>query len=647
MNQYLTNHLKLSSKLKPRKVDILLFLLVALASCLALLSFFSFNKSIYHSVVLQNRQYTKQLSSYATQIFQTQTEQRFTILENTDIFLDSYDTKQLFSSSTMKQLTKIKDKYGFSLVGIMDQDGNTKNTNSLSSITSDMQLFNQIFTGERYISDVIETGVSDETMILFAVPIEHEDTVIATLYAHYKVANIVEHFNTLPSDINYFQIIDSNGTYITRSSSSHALAKTSSSSIWEELQKYNYHDLTSPSQIKNSLSKGESGSFVFSYGDEGRFVSYQPLGISNWYLFCAVPEKSIAQHADDISDTSFILLLRIVLYLLFIFLVIFYYMRRIYQVIQLKNEELKVYNHMFQLVLQKTNDVPFLIDLAKQQITFYSSSFPDGQRTYSIKQVCPENLKAKNYIAKESYEDYQKLYQLLFFEKNDFNHSTLLHLKLLGGYTWFQVTLLASYYKQSKKHMLGVLENYEEQKIKDLEIERRKQESLNLSQKSERDFLTGLFNREALQSKINEHLRLTQYAKEMQGFCIIDLDHFKDVNDKMGHMKGDEVLQDVAHILSHKFRKNDIIGRLGGDEFVVLIKDLSDIDEVIKLASEINEQLQITYENEGCSITVSASIGISLAPKHGTTFDELYEKADLSLYDVKRSTKNSFRIYKS
>ena len=195
--------------------------------------------------------------------------------------------------------------------------------------------------------------------------------------------------------------------------------------------------------------------------------------------------------------------------------------------------------------------------------------------------------------------------------------------------------------------MIGVLENYEEQKIKDLEIERRKQESLNLSQKSERDFLTGLFNREALQSKINEHLRLTQYSKEMQGFCIIDLDHFKDINDKMGHMKGDEVLQDVAHILSHKFRKNDIIGRLGGDEFVVLIKDLSDVDEIIKLASEINEQLQITYENEGCSITVSASIGISLAPKHGTTFDELYEKADLSLYDVKRSTKNNFRIYKS
>lgn len=379
--------------------------------------------------------------------------------------------------------------------------------------------------------------------------------------------------------------------------------------------------------------------------DEGRFVIYEPLGINNWYIFSVIPEQSIAQYANDISDTSFILLLRVVLYLFFIFLVVFYYIRRIYQVVQLKNEELEIYNHMFQLVLQKTNDVPFLIDLTKQEITFYSNNFHSGKLNYPLEHIHPENLKSKKFISKESYTDYEHLYKMLFLEKKELKHSFILHLKLLGGYTWFKVTLLASYKKESNKHIIGVLENYEEQKIKDLEIERRKQESLNLSQKSERDFLTGLFNREALQSKINQHLRLTQYAKEIQAFLIIDLDHFKDINDKMGHMKGDEVLQEVAGILSHKFRKDDIIGRLGGDEFVVLIKNLYERTELLKLASELNEQLTITYENQGYSITISASIGISLAPKHGITFDELYEKADIALYDVKRSTKNSFRIY--
>ena len=126
---------------------------------------------------------------------------------------------------------------------------------------------------------------------------------------------------------------------------------------------------------------------------------------------------------------------------------------------------------------------------------------------------------------------------------------------------------------------------------------------------------------------------------------MLDLDHFKEINDTMGHTKGDDVLRDVAKTLRHQFRKDDIIARLGGDEFVILLKNL-DSDAVIeRLAASLNRALCRTYTQDNISLSISASIGIARAPIDGTTFAELYPKADAALYEVKRSGKGSFHIY--
>ena len=224
MYKSIKNPLKLSPKLIKKKLDLLLIFLLILASFLTLLSFFDFNKSIYRSVISESKQYTEQLSAYVIQIFQTQVEQCFTALDNTETFLDSYDTDELFSSSTLQKLKRIQKEYDFSLLGIVDKDGNTKTTVSNSSPIKNTALLEEVFAGNRYISDVIQTDSTKETMILIAVPIQKKNTITGALYAYYKVSNIVDRFDSLPSDINYFQIIDSEGTYITKSTSSNTLA---------------------------------------------------------------------------------------------------------------------------------------------------------------------------------------------------------------------------------------------------------------------------------------------------------------------------------------------------------------------------------------------------------------------------------------
>ena len=107
----------------------------------------------------------------------------------------------------------------------------------------------------------------------------------------------------------------------------------------------------------------------------------------------------------------------------------------------------------------------------------------------------------------------------------------------------------------------------------------------------------------------------------------------------------EQALKDIAEILRHHFRKEDMIGRLGGDEFVVLLKNVDTEESVCQLASQLNQALEKTYAQGGYSVTISASIGIALAYEDGITFEELYEKADLALYEVKRGQRNGYKIY--
>lgn len=173
----------------------------------------------------------------------------------------------------------------------------------------------------------------------------------------------------------------------------------------------------------------------------------------------------------------------------------------------------------------------------------------------------------------------------------------------------------------------------------------RKMEEIKLVYRAERDLLTSLYNRSTAENLIDDYIK-NHRDDYKAALILIDLDNFKLVNDRMGHLKGDEVLQTVANILKDSFRSSDIISRLGGDEFVVFMKDLKDDAIIYSHMKELVEKLQLKYENENISIQVSGSIGIALVPEHGEKFKELYKKADAALYHVKEESKNGYYVYR-
>lgn len=160
-----------------------------------------------------------------------------------------------------------------------------------------------------------------------------------------------------------------------------------------------------------------------------------------------------------------------------------------------------------------------------------------------------------------------------------------------------------------------------------------------------RDALTGLGNRNALQQHLD--LLIDEYQATSVSFALffMDLDHFKDINDTMGHSWGDYLLQEVSERLLEQAGNGEIICRMGGDEFAILIPFFKDRNEVIAKAESIVSLIAEPYSVNGNNVRVSASLGICLYPQQGQSFDELLKHADSAMYHAKEKGKNTFQFY--
>ncbi|MGA7432241.1 MAG: EAL domain-containing protein [Xanthobacteraceae bacterium] len=162
------------------------------------------------------------------------------------------------------------------------------------------------------------------------------------------------------------------------------------------------------------------------------------------------------------------------------------------------------------------------------------------------------------------------------------------------------------------------------------------------------DALTGLANRPSLVEKIEDACSRYRWRGEEFNVLMIDLDRFKQVNDTFGHPSGDELLKQVAERLKDALQEADVLARLGGDEFAIIQFDDSKQTEAAEaLSAKIIALIAEPFSIGGIDVGIGASIGIALAPDHGTHADELLKKADLALYHAKSSGRNRYAIFES
>ena len=159
------------------------------------------------------------------------------------------------------------------------------------------------------------------------------------------------------------------------------------------------------------------------------------------------------------------------------------------------------------------------------------------------------------------------------------------------------------------------------------------------------DPLTQLPNRHFLMEQLSQVLTLARRRQSHVAVLFVNLDHFKTVNDSLGHHAGDQLLRDVAARLRQGVRDADVVARLGGDEFVVVLTDLQSPDDAARVADKLLAAMHEVFTVDQLPLNVSPSMGISVFPEHGATGDTLLRCADAAMHHAKESGRGNRRLY--
>ena len=159
------------------------------------------------------------------------------------------------------------------------------------------------------------------------------------------------------------------------------------------------------------------------------------------------------------------------------------------------------------------------------------------------------------------------------------------------------------------------------------------------------DMLTRLPNRTLLKDRLHQAIAHAKRNKNKLSVMFLDLDRFKVINDTLGHMVGDKLLQAVAMRLRHCLREGDTLARIGGDEFTLLLPEVHSKNDAEIIASKIIKSLKMPFKIDNHELFVSTSIGISQYPEDGQTMESLIKHADIAMYSVKGKGKNGYEFY--
>ncbi|MEO8501418.1 MAG: diguanylate cyclase, partial [Vicinamibacteria bacterium] len=178
-----------------------------------------------------------------------------------------------------------------------------------------------------------------------------------------------------------------------------------------------------------------------------------------------------------------------------------------------------------------------------------------------------------------------------------------------------------------------------------LDISERRQAEHQIEHLAYHDALTGLPNRHLFVDRLDNALTRAQRTEETLAVLFVDIDHFKAINDSLGHTAGDVLLRTIALRLRSTLRTEDTVARLGGDEFTILVSGVKDPNDLLRLAHKLHSTIKVPVDVASRELTVSASIGVGLYPQDGETAEQLLRNADLAMYRAKELGRDRTQFY--
>ena len=264
-----------------------------------------------------------------------------------------------------------------------------------------------------------------------------------------------------------------------------------------------------------------------------------------------------------------------------------------------------------------------------------------GNKIFNKGEIILKDFLAKKELPSVHKEDIEKVLSVIeSASKRNLNDSFDFRSSYFEGdeqYHWYRATISSVRGVDGYvSRIVGRISNIDEAKKRELELQRR----------ADKDALTGLFNKGTAMELVKEAM-LTNYDEgKLAAMIMIDLDHFKEVNDTFGHAAGDKLLEDVGKVLNDSFKGRDIVGRMGGDEFMIFMTDIKSENDAILISSRLNKMLTKRIVKTQGEVTISASIGIAICDSDMTDYEALFKRADKALYTTKENGRNGNTLYK-
>lgn len=581
---------------------------------------FNFNTSVKEAEKKKSSDFLTEWTEQNARLVQYKVSKYYDSLEYAAKFisnmpLDDQETRDLLSENFSEKTTD------FEYFRIIDKDGVSAET---GRDYSEEKYFQTSMEGNRGISPM-ETSYNNG--VLLSVPVKGGDGETKGVLCGVLFGSRLSVFKQDGRSAKYTSlfITDSNGDCII----SRNMDDTFGTNIFKDLE---MRELSIPlSRIQFRAKTGVTIPFEIDsdYGNKMAVLSpVQGLGL---YMVTIVDRDYVMKSGKEYQVFVILLTIKILLALSVVIGVYLYFQRedRIY--IRNLNRQLTLNEETYRITAKDSDLCVFTYDVETELVQFLNDKYQDlglDQAQLSIP-VLIKKIRAINPDTCSVIEDLIKS-----IDSPETSQSRKVKVRAAGKMRYLQFNTTNLYDESGKvSRMVGSIED-----ITSLE-----NNMLKLQKEARMDLLTGAMNRAAGTEMINQLLETAPDEGCVHTFTIADLDNFKTLNDVLGHMWGDKALYEVVLTMQKHCRAKDVVCRLGGDEFVVFMPDMPR-QEAEESLQRLSAKLHINYEKDGKSVMISASMGIVTTQRAGATFQELYEKADSCLYQVKRTFKGSYHI---
>ncbi|MBT2582623.1 sensor domain-containing diguanylate cyclase [Planococcus sp. ISL-109] len=284
----------------------------------------------------------------------------------------------------------------------------------------------------------------------------------------------------------------------------------------------------------------------------------------------------------------------------------------------------------FRIIAENAHDVIVLMD--HQGEPLYVS--PSSKRVYGVDPEEYMGTPPFDAVHPDNVPELKKAFSMAIEEAKTYILEVQLKHKT-KGWIWTEIQGTPVFDDQGQfVHMLTITQ--------DITLYKEKENQLH--HYAYHDSLTGLSNRRFLKDRILEELCSPQDENDMLAVIMLDIDHFKTINDEFGHETGDAVIAEFGKRLQASIQSHDVAARLGGDEFVLLLPEVKTVEQAVSIAQSVKLAMNMPWDLEDGPVNITASMGIALIKKAGATVSSVLKNADLAMYESKQAGRNTYRI---